>query len=396
MHFFGSYIAKGETDAMIIFDIGSGHISSAIALYREGKKPHIVYSTTEPIDSNRENEEQLKKAMISSLLVVAMRVRSEGLPELLAKYTTHTKKIVCVFSSPWYTAYTKTLTKNYPRSEMISKQAIVTLLNEERLVLKEDIAKNGKLIECSATGVRLNGYKTKLEEKLEALSVEVDSYYSFISEDTFSKVEAVLGRMFNLEHIDLATYPLVATATIGAVHTHPGIDLYVDVTAEATDLVLHESESILHVSSVPFGKNTFLECIKKELETNEYDAMSRFTLFATKKFSKGKEADIVTHCVERVTKVWGESIASKINEVESLLPHFSHIHLTADDALASFFSERLSSALSERKGEPYMRHTPTEIILGRDVSAMLSAESNVLLDGTLGLCVLFYANSDMR
>ncbi len=396
MHFFGSHFADDEKDAMIIFDIGSGHISCSLTVYTTAKKPHIVYATTEPIDATTENHEQLLKAMISSLLVVTMRVRSEGIPLLSSTYSCTVKKLVCVFSSPWYSAHTKTICKQYPKHELISMQTVDALLHDEKSLLTSGESKGQKLVECNATGIRLNGYDTSLEKKLEASYIEVDTYISFVSEDIISKVEAVLSKMFNPEYIDIATYPFIAASTLEVLRKAPGISLYVDVAAEATDIILHDGKAILHVGSLPIGKNSFVRAIQASLKTNEYDAMTRFTLFATKKFAKGKEADIVTKSVEKVLAQWSTALAITLEKIESEYPLFSTISITADDSVVMFFSEQVIHALSPVTGELHLRHIPVAIISGREMSTFLTAHREVMLDGTLGLCVLFYANSSMR
>lgn len=396
MHFFGSHFATDEKDAMIIFDIGSGHISCAVTVYTAQKKPHIVYATTEPIDAATESQEQLLKAMISSLLVVTMRVRSEGIPLLSEKFGITAKKLVCVFSSPWYAAYTKTICKQYTKHELISRQTVDALLHDEKVLLTTSEGKNGKLIECAATGVRLNGYDTSLEKKLEASYVEIDTYISFISEDIISKVEAVLSKMFNPQYIDLATYPYIAVSALGVLRESRGVSLYVDIAAQTTDIVLHDGKALLRVSSVPCGKHSFVSAIQTSLKTNEYDAMTRFTLTATKKYAKGKEADVATKHVEKIATQWREAIASTLSQVESEYPLFTSVSITADDAIVPFFSEQLIEALSPVAGESYIRHIPITTISRREVSAFLTTHHDVQLDGTLGLCVLFYADSTMR
>ena len=98
-------IAKGKTPrSRIIFDIGSGSVGGALVTYATDSAPRVRYSRRLPIPFQQELDfERFVRAMLSTLLDVALKVQSEGIPAMVSAEgkSIQIDEVLCIFSAPW-------------------------------------------------------------------------------------------------------------------------------------------------------------------------------------------------------------------------------------------------------------------------------------------------------
>lgn len=387
----------------VIFDVGSSSVSVAVTEYKEGKRPHVLYSTREPIATPHTSKEEIPmKGMLSALLVVSMRVQSEALPQLGTRGNFNVDGVYCVLSSLWYDSHLTTLSSSTPRPEVISHQHVVSMLEKElEKAENAPIRKNSTVVECSATSIRLNGYHTELTKKTTAEVVDVDAYISFVNKELEEHIKKIVGKVFQLEVVRIATYPFVSTHALYALYPEKSDFLYIDISGETTDILSIHEQSIRHALSFPIGKNFFVHTLLRSRASNESDAHSLLKLLGKKSSSTENNPEL-DEAIGEAKKEWATSLTKALSDITQEFALPQQIFLTADDEIVDFFAklvtveaERINATRERRELAP-KKPLRLNILTAKELSMQLSTTPDSAIEGTLGLCTIFYANARMR
>lgn len=314
----------GEKQTLALH-IGSARIEALLFSEKQGK-PHITYATSEVIAVlPKEDPEQFEKEMAASLLVLLLRVQSEALTETQSKEL----EVRCFLSSPWHNPRVERATKEKQRPFKVTKRTIEEMVEsscEEIAATHKSITKGEKLVECAATGIRVNGYPSGILEPVQAKSVLVDIYSSFVSNKSYDRIEEVLTKVFHGSIIDIGTLPRALYHTLQRIAPKETDYLLFDITGETTEVLVASKGSLLNVRHFPIGKNHLVRAVATDLKIHTTDARSQLDSYLRGDMMS-KHGAKLAKAVERASGEWAREVAKTLKQLSNrvVLPEKAYI-----------------------------------------------------------------------
>ncbi len=349
---------KTGEEVNLILDVGNGSVAGALVLFKDGLAPKIIYSKRLPLYLEKKKEkENLAGSVIRILEEVVSniakespaKIRESGVSERKVKHT------FCVLSSPWYISKTKILKIENKEPIFINEKLIDTLLLKEQEIFESevvekkygDLVKNDiQVIEKKIIQTKLNGYSTLNPFKKKARQIELAIYMSLASKKIVSSIETIVGKYFYSKHMGLFSYSLVEHNVVSDIFSNESDFVFMDISAEVTDISSVEKNILMETASFPVGRNNLIAKVAEDFGVLPDVALSFIKMEARGHAEDGSAEKIKMAC-DKAKAEWNDYFFRCLSDItKGCTP--SKIFLTVDSDVAplfvSFIKENLALA----------------------------------------------------
>jgi hypothetical protein len=237
----------GETESVILVDIGAASVAGGYARYAEGLTT-IVYAQRVPIVARR--GEASADAMLRALTELCDALLREGAPALRRATGSGRAGIILLsVDAPWQETRVRTVHADAPAPFVCTRSLIDTRVKETRP------AAPGRIEDESVLRVLLNGYPVAEPEGMHARSMDIDVLTSRITAHIAEESTRRLRGAFHTTRI----YPVAGAAlryrTFRTVFPYEAHLLAVDATADTSaTLMLVRDGRLALVAPVAVGE----------------------------------------------------------------------------------------------------------------------------------------------
>lgn len=346
-------VANSTTAA--IFKIGSGSVSVALVHFQKTVHPIILYTAQIPISFQKiQDEKQLTKAMLSTLLDITLKLQTEGFPLLLSNtkqgQERHIDNVLIAFAAPWYSMHTKAIVLERKKPFTVTKELLQDVIEEEELQFmkqetKEETAikhkDKSKLIERYTIQIELNGYTSTHPYGKSVKKVKIDAVLSAVPLQVYAKTTEIVDQLLNGKLGYYHTSMLTLFLTIRDMYHDVETFLLLDISAEATDIALIHKGSLRKKASFNQGKHFFIRKVASKMNTSPEEAQSALKTYFEEKSSPDQKVKIQTFLAE-AAYTWSAAFRETLSEFaqEATLPQI--IFLATDSNYVQWFKKILT------------------------------------------------------
>ncbi len=378
----------------LLVDIGNGSIAGAIAISSPFKKTKILYCSRKAFDIvDIQSNTKLANNMYGLLNDILSDISKDQ-----AKKHTKISNVVVSFSSPWIVLNTKLIHISEEKPFIVTEAFINDVINKEEVVFKNELESETlkslhtnsiEVLDKTIVSSRLNDYSLKniIGKKTNILDASV--CLSAVSKAVAGKVRSIVSKHTGLsdEDISLHSFSLVSFLVIRDFFVSDNDFIIMDVTGETTDISLVQSGVLIKNTSFLSGRNFIIRQISKKLNISHKLAQSMFRLYMLEKIDD-KSKDTVYEVLTDVEKEWSIYLEDALLDLSSNMVLPSKIFLTADDDVASFYSDciklpKTGLTLNFRKNANVI-HINNEIL-----SQIYECDPRVISDEFIGLLAVF-------
>lgn len=303
-----------EKDLCLIVDIGNSAVRAGLVLFEKDKKPEVIFTKSLPINP----DQKPKTDDIESLtLEYTDQVLMSVLKENPSKTHRHPERILCTLSSPWFFSKNKEILVENQNNFYITNKFINDVLEKESDIYKKELGGDDhiEVIEKVVVNTKINGYEINSPIGMKTKKATFNIYLSIAPLSFVKKLEK---KFYSNTHIDknriiYHSFPFVCKEAVNKLFGGDNDYGHIDMTGEVTDLTIISNGLLEHTVSLPFGKNTIIRQIGKEMDLPYQVALSTFHTYQMNMLK--------------------ESTSSRIKEILSRIEKECHVYL--EEALSS-------------------------------------------------------------
>ncbi|VAW32224.1 hypothetical protein MNBD_CPR01-431 [hydrothermal vent metagenome] len=334
MSFFSLLHKKSES--VLLIDIGSASIAGTYAHISHGYKPELYYTARVPIRSHENIN--MRKDMERALTELTKVLAQEG-ARVFAKETGNgsVDRIVVSVASPWQETHTHIERATHKKPFRFTRH----LLN--MMVEKSVSAMPGRTqATAMVIATRLNGYEMINPFGKMAYDAEVYVILSSISTDVADSIRTVLRKSFHSLHIEIVAFAPVMFLVLRDLYTEYKDFIIMDVSGEATDILIVKKTVLLEDVSVSFGLNDLRRvAIESGIDSTAQDeplrAMDKTNLFDP------DHAGNFAKKIQTARDAWVQGISDAFLTVRSQYALPRDMLLLADKSAHDFLTHMLRS-----------------------------------------------------
>lgn len=334
---------KHKQGISAIFDIGGSTIGAAlVASPSKGGVPEVIYATRAPMPFLKEQDPaRLTQAMLSTFVVVALRLQREGLPRIpraLPWGSSRVSYAYCFFSSPWHSSTVSKFRKE-EKTPFVVPDDISKIFFEENAppsprvdflsMAKEPVSKKRKSAKSDASlpeengviaierhiiQVYANGYPTKAPKGQKVSTLEARVVGSVVPKALYEKLHSVIDRVLHGGVLEARSFfmPLSGMART----TMPEHDSYLLVTAggEVCDVAVIIDDAPEVFISMPFGIEPLVRIVAEKAKIVPEEVVARLTLLqsGTAEESLDKKSTTIVRVLAEVEREWKDLIRNAL------------------------------------------------------------------------------------
>lgn len=324
---------KNKEEVLAVFDIGSGSVGGAILISSPNKKPIIISSFRKSFKlKDSISGESLTKEMIQSLEEVAKYLQKDihRTPD----------KVYAILSSPWSSASLRSIKRHMPEGFIFTEKHSKELITEEISKFKKEVKDFDEIIDKRVVNVLLNGYEVAKPYGKRVKEAEIQIFLSLSSADLVEKIEKTIMKTYH-KNIKFTSQMFADFIIVRDVFDRLNDFIILNVDEETTEVSVMRNDFLVGTASFPYGKNTFIRQIAKNL--NKDIAHISSLLSAHKDghldYSHMEKIDIA---IKDESKAWINSLKMVFRGlfIDLLIPH--NIFLTTDKSSEKWFLDLLS------------------------------------------------------
>lgn len=324
-----------KTKRIILFDIGSASIGSAIVSFSYNKPPHIEHCSRTYIPF----QDDIQEVRTQERLVAQLEAVAQGIVKSDYYRALHIRpdRVVCIISSPWHT--TETLSASYNGKERIEvTEKIMDGLLQEIKTKTAAVPKESVNIEEVVVQSSLNGYATEVPLGKRAKRISVAMMRSAISSSLHRKATSAIEKAFGHTPILFRSFSLAAFSVMRDVFKEDRDFLLVDVTGEVTEIIVVRNMVPTEFLSFPYGRNTLVRNVAQTLGSIPEEVESRIAL------SLSHNEQSVSAALEQEEKKWKDTFKGAcVALFKEMLPLPEKVFLVADGKLCGWFLKLIGS-----------------------------------------------------
>ncbi len=390
------------SEVNLVLDIGNGSVGAALVVFARGAKPRMVFTHRAPLSIPiQPDSKHLSAVMLSALESAVSHVAEQG-PHVLHSLGIKNEKVrhtFCILASPWYASKTKIvhienkdpifITKGFVR-ELLDKEE--GLFEENLLVHSEGVFSKGdfKVIEKKVIHTTLNGYSTSSPYEKRAEHIELAIHLSVAPTSVVDAIERIVGKFFYAKHMLIHSFPLVGQSVVSDLAPSETNFLFVDVSAEVTDVSFVENHVLMETASFPMGRNHLVREIAKAFDVTTDIAMSFASLHAHDNAERAVAQKIDATYAEAHT-VWGNYFSGVVSDmIRERVP--AKIFVTADEELAPVFVSCIKKNLAPMaQGTINLQGTPVVLLDTQALCALVDTDAHTAHDPFLAIESIFFS-----
>lgn len=392
---------KTGEEINLILDMGNGSVAGALVLFKEGLAPKIIYSKRLPLslEKKKESENLFGSAMRILEEVVAL-IAKDGVAEI-HKAGVSDKKVrhtFCVLSSPWYISKTKILKIENREPISINKNFVDALLKKEQEIFEKEVSekKYGNLskndieiIEKKIIQTKLNGYQTVDPFKKRARQIELAIFMSVASKKILNSIESIVGKYFYAKHMGIFSYSFVQHNVISDIFSNESDFVFMDISAEVTDISSVEKHVLMETISFPMGRNNLIAKVAEDFGVLPEIALSFIKMNASGHAEEESSEKIQMSC-DKAKKEWSDYFFKCLSDLTSGRTP-SKVFLTVDSDVAPLFTSFVKENLSlAQKNSIDFQPIPVVLLNEEKLSQFVEFGGRTIQDPFLAIESVFF------
>ncbi len=340
MNFFSNLFTfnKTDKDLCLIIDIGNSAVRAGLVLFEKDKKPEVIFTKSLPINPD-------KKPKTDDIENITLQYTDEILSKLLKdnpnKKHNHPQRIFCTLSSPWFFSKNKEICIENDVDFYITENFIKDVLEKESVSYKKELGgQNIEVIEKTIINTKINGYEISDPIGIKTKKAQFNLYLS-VAPDSF--IKNLEKKFYSHTHIDknriiYHSFPLVCKEAVNMMFGNNNDYGHIDITGEVTELTIISNNLLEHTITIPFGKNTLIRQIGKELDLPYQIALSTLNSYQMKILNE-KTTKILDDILSNVEKEYHIYIEESLSSVTPNIFLPKNIFLTVDEDVSNIYQK---------------------------------------------------------
>ena len=333
---------KGGKHFIIVFDIGSGSIGGSFVSLDSARIPEIIFTTRRDIPFQEKLDfQRFLDLMITTLeeMFVAMQ-RSGGGVKIDGAF--------CVLASPWYASQTRLVHYTQPTAFAVTEKGLQQLIQKEIALFRSSKLFAGstvgdmtpEIMESKNIQMKLNGFEVKKPFGKRVNELEIALYISMIPPNIFKSINGTIVKFWHSPSVHFSSFSFTAFDMIRDVFTEESSFLFMDISAEVTDISLAKDNVLLESISFPSGKNTLIRALVEGMKTNSTVAISEFDMYVNGK-STPEHAAQIESILQDATKEWLSYFEGALSQFATEFPIPRTLFFTADDNVSKWYESAI-------------------------------------------------------
>lgn len=254
-------------------------------------------------------------------------------------------KQLCILHSPFATTHLRASGAVFPSPVLVTDARVEEVVERGASAFVPGLAT--MRIERVAFLLRLNGYPVHAPMGKYAREISANVYESYVAEDFYKKITAVIGNRSGVYGGDFHTVPLTVLSVVRDI-LERGTDVtLVHVGALSTDVGIMRGGTLSGIRSFPRGARSFALRLKEKLAPAMSEAESLVRLYLEKSLSQTAK-DPVEKVYEDVRRDWLSELVGSNRPGESTVLMPRHAILFGDALGMQLYGDLLSSEASRR------------------------------------------------
>lgn len=333
-----------------IIDVHSGSVGIAIIdLRKESAKPIFAYREHLKIGSSGEDD---TRALKTALLAASLEYSKKGQRALRAHDPRgRVEQVLFVYGAPWARVATRFIKVEDPVPFIVSKERIEDLVAEAEAKDELEGGQRAELeklkaaiIERSVVHTALNGYLTTEPYGKSANELSLAHISGLVPQDVLKLTLEVEDKLMPHAERHTHTFALTLFCVVRDLYPKVGHGLLVNISAEATEIIVMQDEILIESIVIPYGAHTFLRQVAKDLKTMPEEAIMHLREYSDESRAAVKKA--VKSATEDYTAILNEALEKL--QTKYVLPHT--VFLLVNKDLDIFFKDMMEKVM-----EPYYK-----------------------------------------
>ncbi len=350
---------KNKEETVVIFDIGSGSVGGVVVLLSPGERPFIISSFRKSFKLKSSiSSDSITKEMLESIESVAGYLQKDihKVPD----------KVFAIMSSPWANASLRSIKRHRKEGFVFSEKYSKELIKEEIQKFKKENTDFDEILDKRVVNILLNGYEVPKPYGKRVKESEIQILLSLSSKDLVDKVEEVIMKTYH-KSIKFTSSMFSDFIVVRDVFDRLNDFIILNVDEETTEVSIMRNDFLVGTASFPYGKNTFIRKIAKNLNKDISEVASLLSIY-----KEGHLHEDYLQALERAikdeSKSWINSLKTVFRAlfVDLFIPH--NVFLIADKASEKWFLNLLNK-----------KHFP-EFTTTEDSFSVILANSKTLHD----------------
>ncbi len=331
-----SLFKNRHTKTVVLIEIGSASISGAYILIDDRNHPIIYYSNHAPI--RLRHSTSLINNVTDALKKITKDLLTNGAPTTAHRSgrSIYIDRIIVSIASPWQETQIRKEQKtrrkpfHFTRSTM---DGMVTRISKR--VANGRVITNNLVISTS-----LNGYFVQHPFGISTREAEVIVLGSYIDKEMVTRVTQIIRDTFHTENIEITAFAPVVYTVLRIVYPNEQNMLILDITGDATDIVLIKDGLLTDIVHTQRGLNMLRKSaydagIHASEPSESFHSMEHTILIDSKRNTK------FTASIQQARALWLQDVIQALQtlNIKYVLPR--NIFLLADDEAISFIKRQL-------------------------------------------------------
>ncbi|MBI3634253.1 MAG: cell division FtsA domain-containing protein [Candidatus Yonathbacteria bacterium] len=383
--FLPAFLYGNKEEVALILDIGSASVGAALTRIEENKPPHIFFTVRENIPFQGALSSARFLAGVNHALVQVFKKI-----QIAKKGDIHPARVFCTFSSPWFLLKIRHLQITKMEQFEVTEELMNSLLNEDIQHLKEEMKgtlplQDIEIIEKKIIQTKLNGYHIQNPYGKKTSNIEIVATVSLSSRRAQSSIRGTLNNFFHIPDFHPGVFPLTAFSALRDMYPYRQDFIFVDITGEATDVSLVQSDLLMGTTSFPYGSNFFIREISIGQKTPQEEAITLFSMYLRGELEEKRHTQ-VENIIKRSRVEWGRHFRKTLSSLAKIGKFSPALFFTTDAEVAQLFE----TLMKEASLELFMGEGPDVVYLDTKTMAnFISFESGVVRDPFLAIEALF-------
>jgi hypothetical protein len=326
---------KNKEETIAVFDIGSGSVGGAILISSPDKRPIIISSFRKSFKlTDSVSGENLVKEMLSSLKDV-----SSGLQKDIHRVP---DKVFAVLSAPWASASLRSIKRKRPEGFTFTEKFAKDLIKEEILKFKKEQGDFDEIIDRRVVNILLNGYEVPKPHGKRVKESEIQILLSLSFKEIIEKIEDVITQTYH-KNIKFTSQMFSDFIVARDVFDRLNDFIILNVDEETTEVSIMRNDFLVGTASFPYGRNTFIRQISKNLNKDISSAVSLLSMYKNGHLDEEHSRKLEL-AIKDESKAWVNSLKMVFRSlfVDLFIPH--NIFLITDKISEKWFLNLLNKS----------------------------------------------------
>ncbi len=362
------FSSKNKSSLAIVFDIREFSLTTAVIEMTKGQKSEIISCQTfevieSEIASYKKYSESLIKTIDRAIIETHKSLIRLGIKNNILNH-------FFFIGSPWVVSKGKSvkLIKDKPftvDSDFLKRVLVGKEENLQKEIEQESERGGWEVFEEKIVEAKLNGYKVDHFYDRKTKEFEVHLFTSFIVKEVNDKIKTYENKKLKGDNRCSHSQTLSTFTFTRDLFTNKNNFIYVDIGKLITDIYIVIDDTIHGIASFPFGENTIIENIARDLKITKEIVLSTLNIKCHGKcdeITESKVNDFIKTGLAKWSEKFNEALKNICEEKDAPL----EIMMISNTDLSNLFVEKIKNQNAEGPFRVYGKN-PYLTIIGEGI-----------------------------